>query len=395
MPNAHSVNAAIALESIRSIIPELAGRANETVALRHVPDANVDALRRSGALKTLQSVRNGGHGLGMRDHLDVVAALGEGCGSTAWCAGVIQVHSWLLSHFSGQAQDDVYGETSDSSIAAVIGPRGVATRCDGGYTLSGFWPFASGNGISEWMMLGAVVQDENGEVVDDGDFLIPTTQVTKYDDWFVSGLAGTGSSSVSLDSVHIPEHRFLSFRQFIGTGSGPGSHLQEGWAHRCAPVPVLSLALTGAAIGIARSALAGFDALVGEKVIAYTDDVQRDHPVTHMQIASAAMALREGELLLFGCADELDDAARNGVTLDLSTRARMRLDSAQGVRRCLESVETLFHASGGSGARSASPLTRAVADLRIINQHGLLNLETNQELYGRVLMGLEPKTPLV
>lgn len=57
----------------------------------------------------------------MRDHLEAVAALGEGCGSTAWCAGVIQVHSWLLSHFSGPAQDDVYGETSDASIAAVIG----------------------------------------------------------------------------------------------------------------------------------------------------------------------------------------------------------------------------------------------------------------------------------
>jgi hypothetical protein len=40
-------------------------------------------------------------------------------------------------------------------------------------------------------------------------------------------------------------------------------------------------------------------------------------------------------------------------------------------------------------------LTRAVADLRATNQHGLLNLEMNQELYGRVLLGLEPNTPLI
>ena len=62
---------------------------------------------------------------------------------------------------------------------------------------------------------------------------------------------------------------------------------------------------------------------------------------------------------------------------------------------CLDGVEILFHASGSSGIRLSSPLTRAVADLRAINQHGLLNLEMNRELYGRVLLGVEQHTPLI
>jgi 3-hydroxy-9,10-secoandrosta-1,3,5(10)-triene-9,17-dione monooxygenase len=107
------------------------------------------------------------------------------------------------------------------------------------------------------------------------------------------------------------------------------------------------------------------------------------------------MLIHEGERILYHCADEIDAAGRAGEALPLATKARMRLDCAQGVRRCLEAVEILFHLSGASGIRLASPLTRAVADLRAINQHGLLNLETNQELYGRIVLGLEPNTPLI
>jgi 3-hydroxy-9,10-secoandrosta-1,3,5(10)-triene-9,17-dione monooxygenase len=178
-------------------------------------------------------------------------------------------------------------------------------------------------------------------------------------------------------------------------GVAPGRSPQEGWNVRCAPVPVLAFALTGSALGIAQQALADFPAVIAGKTIAYTADDQVSHPNTHRMVADAAMLIREGELILYAVADEVDAAGRAGEQLPFLTRARMRLDCAQGVRRCLDGVEVLFKASGASGIRSSSPLTRAVADLRAINQHGLLCLETNQELYGRALLGLEPKSPLI
>ena len=67
------------------------------------------------------------------------------------------------------------------------------------------------------------------------------------------------------------------------------------------------------------------------------------------------MLVHDGELLLYNCADEIDAAGREERTLDFATRARMRLDTAQGVRRCLEAVEVLFHASGASGIRTVEP----------------------------------------
>jgi 3-hydroxy-9,10-secoandrosta-1,3,5(10)-triene-9,17-dione monooxygenase len=379
----------------RALIPELRERAEATAAARRVPPENIRALQAAGSLKTVQARRNGGYGLGMHAHLDTISSIAEGCGSTAWVSGVVHAHSWLLSHFPAQGQDDVYGADPDSVVAAVIGPRGSATRhSDGSHTLSGFWPFASGNENAAWLLLGAVVRDESGAVIDEGDFAVPSASIERKDDWFVNGLTGTGSSSVSVENLDVPAHRYLSLPGLI-MGNSPGASLHEGWAQRCAPVPVLALALTGGAIGIARQALRDFPALVKGKTIAYTADDQWMHPLTHMQAAEAAMSIHEGTLVLYGCADEIDAAAREGRELDLLTRARMRLDCAEGVRRCLDGVEILFHASGSSGIRLSSPLTRAVADLRAINQHGLLNLEMNRELYGRVLLGIEQNTPLI
>ncbi len=379
----------------RALIPELSSRAEQTAADRRVPIENIRLLQGAGSFKTVQARRNGGYGLGMRAHLDTISALAEGCGSTAWVAGVVHAHSWLLSHFPGEAQDDIYGSNPDAVVAAVIGPRGKATRrSDGSFTLTGFWPFASGNEVADWLLLGAVVHDESGAVVDEGDFAVPASIVERKDDWFVNGLTGTGSCSVTVENLEIPAHRFLSLPGLI-MGSSPGMDLHEGWTHKCAPVPVLALALTGGAVGIAQQALRDFPALVKGKIIAYTADDQYSHPLTHMQAAEAAMCIHEGTLVLYSCADEIDAAASEGRELDLLTRARMRLDCAEGVRRCLDGVEVLFHASGSSGIRLTSPLTRAVADLRAINQHGLLNLEMNRELYGRVLLGLEQNTPLI
>lgn len=378
----------------RAIIPALRANAEETAALRRVPPENIALLREAGSLKTIQATRNGGYGLGMRAHLETIAALSEGCGSTGWVAGVTQAHSWLMSHFPVQAQDESYGVNPDAVVSAVIGPRGEAVKTADGFRLKGFWPFASGNQNADWLLLGGVVKDEAGNVIDEGDFLVPSADVERKDDWFVNGLTGSGSCSVVVDDKFVPAHRFLSLPGLI-MGNSPGMDLHEGWAHKCAPVPVLSLALTGNAIGIARAALEAFPALVKGKTIAYTADDQYTHPLTSIQAGNAAMLIHEGETLLFRCADEIDAAAREGRELEFKVRARMRLDCAQGVRRCLEGVEVLFHASGASGIRLSSPLTRAVADLRAINQHGLLNLETNQELYGRIVLGLTPNTPLI
>ncbi len=361
-----------------------------------LPQSNIDALRRAGALKTIQATRNGGYALGIRSHLDVMSALGRGCGSTAWVAGVVHAHSWLVSHFPEQGQDDIYGNNPDAvrvgSHRAARQGRAHRRRLSGWKVCGRSAPVAN---ASDWLLLGAVVFDEAGNEIDQGDFMVPTSEVTIKDDWYVSGLAGTGSCTMVVD-----RHRRSRPPLPVTSGAHHGPQPRREPARRRLGAALCTSA--GADHRIVRRSdrhrQAGTRRLPGGikgKIIAYTADPQEPHPFTHIRLGDAASRIREGELLLYAVADELDATAQANGEVPLLRRAEMRNDCATAVRRLLEGVEILFRESGATGVRTSSPMNRALADIQTINNHGLMKLETNQEMYGRLLLGLEPNTPLI
>ncbi|MGZ5855045.1 MAG: acyl-CoA dehydrogenase family protein [Xanthobacteraceae bacterium] len=378
-----------------ALIPQLREQVTEAEKLRKMPPASVEAIRKAGLFKVLQPRRIGGFEQSLRTHIDTIVAVSRGCSATGWCMGVMHAHSWLMGHFPKQAQDETYGANPDTLISAVISPRGQLRKSGDGYVLNGVWPFASGSQHSDWLFLGAAVLDDKGEVVDEADVLVPTSGVTVKDDWNVTGLRGTGSCTVVAKDVQVPKHRYLSLRGLIG-GETPGQSLHESRLYKSAAVPVLTLALCPAALGIARGALEAFKQRLPGREVAYTDrEVQINMPVTHLQIAEAATRIDVAEALLYRCADEIEAAAESGKMMDFEKRARVRADCAWAVRQCLEAVEIMYLASGGSGISENSALGRAWRDLHAVNMHGLLNLQTNMEMYGRIVLGLKPNTPLI
>ena len=99
--------------------------------------------------------------------------------------------------------------------------------------------------------------------------------------------------------------------------------------------------------------------------------------------------------MLHRAVDDIEAAAAAGAIMAPVERARIRMDCAHAVRQCLEAVDTLFLAGGGSGLAEANPIQRAWRDLHAINMHGALALEVNQEMFGRMLLGLPPNTTLI
>ena len=374
----------------------LRSRATEAETLRRLPDESIKDLGEAGLFKMMLPKRVGGHQASLHQFIDAVAAVGRGCGSTAWVLGVVSAHHWFVGLFSPQAQDDVFKPNPDAIISAVIGPRGKATKVEGGYKVSGFWPFCSGSPAANWVMLGGEVQDEDGNVVDVGDFLIPIGDVEMKNDWDVTGLRASGSNSIVGKDVFVPAHRYVSIPAAIG-GESPGAHGHDGAKlYTSAIVPVLALGIVPAALGIAEGALEVFQQRLPGKVVSYTfGDVQAEMPTTHMQVAMAKTKIDTARLVMHNVAEMITVAAESGEPMPLEDRARTRMDCAYSVRLCLEATETLFLASGGSGIAVGNPLQRASRDLHAINMHGLLTLETNTEMYGRVLLGLPQNSPII
>lgn len=380
------------VERARSLALTFRKRSEAERAARRLPVESVDELKASGLFKVFQAERNGGFEMDVATHLAVVSAIAEGCPSTAWVVGVVHAHSWMMSHYPEQAQVDVYGDNPDAVVSAVIRPRGQAVKVDGGYRLSGFWPFGSGCEHADWLLLGAPIVDESGNKLDEGDLLLPTTDAELKDDWLVDGLRATGSCSIVVDDVFVPEHRYLSLPG-LHTGRTPGAALHSGPLVDASPVPVLSIALTGASIGAARGALADFLDQVKDRTLTYAGHTQAQWSVTHAKLGDAAVRIDEAQLLLERSAKLIDEHAAAGTPMPAQLRATVRMDCGQSVRRCMEATEMLYLATGGSGLKSTNRMGLLLADLRAMNMHALLDIDTNREMYGRVLLGLD--APLV
>lgn len=392
---ADAPDAASLIAAARALAPVLRERAVETDTLRRLPDRNVADMKAAGLFRVLQPERCGGWQMDFHTHLDVVEEIGMGCGSSGWCLGVLQIHSWVAGLLSEQAQNDIYGDDPDALIAAVLNPRGVAKRSGRDYVVSGFWPFGSGSEHSGWMILGARVVGDNDETVDEGCFLIPAADIEIRDDWRVAGLRGTGSCSLVAKDVAVPAHRFISFLE-ARKGMTPGGDLHDGALFDAPIGPPLAIALCGPAVGIAEGAIRDFiDYVPGRTNPHLRGAAQIDSPLTHQVVAEARAQTDAARVLLHRAADDIHAAAEKGGQMTPEGRARVRMDSAYAVRLCMEAVESIFMACGGSGLAEKHPVQRAWRDLHAINQHGLLQLTTNAEIYGRTLLGLDPGTDIL
>ena len=365
--------------------------------LRRVPDESIDLLRTSGLLHVLQPRACGGKQLTMRAHVDAVSTVARGCNATAWVLGVYHAHSWLMGHMDRKAQEDVYGQNPDQAIAAVIGPRGKAVRrADGSFVLNGFWPFGSGNSAADWLLLGAEVFDEKGAKFDEADLLVPVSDVEILDDWRVAGLQGTGSSSIRCANVVVPAHRLLSLSALLDNNTAPyndpdGPALYKSRRRvRCS-----RLCIASSATGVARGAIDEFVKVVPGKTVMYTAHVSHEWIPVQTALGEAAAMINAAELVVYRVADDIDDYAARGEKMPIELRARIRMDLAFAPRLCRDAVEKLYTIGGAAGLSLKSPIQRAARNLQAINMHGLLLYDAGAELYGRVLLGLDPGTPIL
>ena len=79
-----SADRAALLRQAEAIRPILERNAEQTDALRRLPDENVRALVESGLCRLMVPRRFDGHQTSIRTYVEVTAEIGRGCGSTAW-----------------------------------------------------------------------------------------------------------------------------------------------------------------------------------------------------------------------------------------------------------------------------------------------------------------------
>ena len=95
-------------------------------------------MKQAGLFRVIQPERSGGWQMDIHAHLDVIEEIAAGCGSSGWCLGVLQIHSWVAGLLTERAQNDIYDVDPDALIAAVLNARGKARKTTDGYVVEGF-----------------------------------------------------------------------------------------------------------------------------------------------------------------------------------------------------------------------------------------------------------------
>jgi 3-hydroxy-9,10-secoandrosta-1,3,5(10)-triene-9,17-dione monooxygenase len=367
--------------------PLLARNAARTEADRRVPDENIEAIREAGLFRLMVPKRLGGHETTIRTKLEVSAALAEACGSTAWVTALTNVCAWVVGTMSDRMQQDIFGADPDARVAGVLAPSPDVEKVDGGYIVSGRWAWSSGSLHATWAFVGVLQLGPDGAPIDMGTVVMPMSELSIEDTWFVAGMKGTGSNTVVADRVFVPEHRYLSMPPLIGQGISPRTHTEESVYHS-AFMPVAALILTGPLMGLGRAALKIALEKAPKRAVSYTRlATQRESTGFQMKIAEAAMTLDDGILHVHRAADDIDSFAARHEFMDYVSRARVRADTGWASKRIREAISLVLDAHGASGFADASPMQRIWRDANTAGRHAIVNGLVNEELYGKALLG--------
>ena len=382
------------LARAEALVPVLRERAGRTEELRRLPDETIDDLHRTGLFRMLQPKRVGGSELPFRSIVELVSVIGKGDGSTAWVLANLAAHHWMLAMFPKQAQDEVWGQSPDDLIgSALVFPRGRARRVEGGYRVSGRWPFSSGVDPSSWNLIGAIAQDEEAGTAMPRIFLLPASDYTIIDTWHVIGLAGTGSKDVAVDDVFVPEYRSLAMDQITG-GRNPGAEVNPAVLYRLPAVSLFAFCIAAVSLGIAQGAIDYFAETTRTRTSYYTGRNLADFVTLQIHLAEAsAMVDMARAAMLIDC-DEATRIVSEGNVPSLEQRARYRRDGAYAATLCTRAVDALFRATGGGAIYARNPLQRMFRDIHAANAHYVLNWDINGAMFGRVLLGLSPDAML-
>ena len=208
-------------------------------------------------------------------------------------------------------------------------------------------------------------------------------------------MAGTGSNTVVAEDVRVPSTRMIRYDHLLSNRY----RSEHNAGHRLWNTPasgVIFAGSLGTPIGIARNAMEAFlERLPGRAITysQYTD--QSAAPITHIELARASCLQYTCEVLCAAVADTVDRKNADGSEWSLIERSKMRADGAMAVQLAREATQVLFENSGATGIKEDVVVQRCLRDINALSVHALLHKNNNFEIYGRVLTGGDPLTPLL
>lgn len=250
---------------------------------------------------------------------------------------------------------------------------GVLRPVDGGYTFNGHWQFSSGTDHCDWLFLGAMIGDDDGNPVKPPAMqhvVIPRSDYEIVDDsWDVVGLSGTGSKDIVVKDAFVPEYRVMPYDRVADGTAAKAAGLTNPLYH----IPftqAFPLGITASIVGIAEGALAHHLAYQRNRVQITGTEI-KDDPYVLYAIGEAAAEIAASRAALIDNICRFHDNAVAGKPSTFEERAAGRRIQVQAARRAVRAVDEIVNRSGGNGMRMSNPIQRFWRDAHMGMVHAI------------------------
>jgi alkylation response protein AidB-like acyl-CoA dehydrogenase len=385
-----------ALAAVALVAPVARAHAQKAEDTRGLPVEVVDAIDAAGLWRVFAPRCAGGCGLAaLAAQFDIVRALAYEDASAGWGLFICGWTPALLGSRLPQAgREEVFAE-GVSPAASAFNPSGSAQPVDGGWRVTGSWPFGSGIGYAHWVMATAIVLDESGApspgpggLPEIRSFIVAPDAVTLVDDWHVAGLRGTGSMTFSMEDIFVPAHRTFPF-------FGPATIDEPPYR-----LPLFSFVgppFVGMAVGLAQRAIDELVQLLPTKIGPPTFQPASNDTAKQLRLGRAIStigATTDGIRALYRRIDARAAAGEDLAELSLADRTELRVRATSAVESCIAVVNDLFRLGGASSIYEPGALQRTWRDINVVGQHLFLR-DSNFEAAAKVAMGIDAESPFL
>jgi indole-3-acetate monooxygenase len=361
---------------------------------QRLPKALVEQFHAAGFYRLVRPRELGGLQADPLTYLRTVELLSESSGSVGWNLCNNNIAQLVTLGLPDGGIREIYGQGGDVAVAGTaVQGGGRAIPVDGGYRVTGRWPFGTGCQESPWMLGSFQILDgdqvrlspDGASVYWRGVFHRAETQIVAGS-WDVSGLRATGSFDWTVDDVFLPERRTMVHA---------GVPLDNQWSHW----PGVSYALpaqvwvgphhSAVITGIAR---AGIDALIElavEKTPRGRTSRLCDNPQVQDAIGRADAILNAGRAYRSATITEVWNTIAGGEDTTLEQRARCRLAAVHAADCAREAMDLVYRQGGSTSYRRESRLAECWRDLQVVGQAVTVMPEW-YPMGGRVFMKMDP-----
>lgn len=376
-----------AVERACNLAPKIAARAQETEELRRPHDDTIKELADAELLSLLTPKRWGGHELGLHTHRAVIETISGACMSTGWTTSFYIAHCVLATKFSEQAQAEFFAERPYILAPATTAPTIRTKQVDGGWMVSGTAPWGTGIMHADWFM--CIASEGDGRL---WFFAIPVADISVKDVWQMAGMAGTGSNTIVLEDVFVPDYRTVRGDEILA-GETKGSLLHDNPLYRTPLSPFLLVATMPVFSGALRGAADEFEAITRRRVTTYTGAAMKDNKYAHIKLGEAGINALIAERLVADQVRQTEAFLETSFSID--NRIRLKTQAAAIVEHCRTAINDMAHNGGASSYALHVPLQRFFRDINVLVTHAFWGWESIRELGGRHALGLEPNTPMI